>query len=469
MYYKDLASAVAAAAPQSTVTLIDNTTVEKSVKLDNEDVLTIDLNGKTLEAPNGTAINMSNGGELTLVNGTVNSKDYAVYAAQDAVIHELNIDMNAGFWGVYLGENAVLEKVTGGTYKSNDASESNFSLYVTSNAKIGEISGGDFQGSKAAIANYGTIEKISGGTFHGTYYDGTNATIWEPQYSVMYDGNIGSITGGTFFKGEKNIAQNMPKFNAALTAGGTTLVELPDTSTIAYKKSGTILTEYTGHYYKVSKTDKAYVETVFGERVTYTTDNKITSLSVATADELLLLNDLDLAKVISHGEGNPCKITITNDIDMSGATWRAMHGQFVTIDGQGHTISNLNCTQGTSGKAGFISYLGAGKITNLTLNNVTASGCQAGAFAGQLEDGTIENCVLKGTVTITWEQCSGTYNEVYNAIGALVGWKNSGTVGTVDVTGATIQLVKDGMEAETSDTAKAYWTADNNLVGAIMR
>ena len=67
----------------------------------------------------------------------------------------------------------------------------------------------------------------------------------------MYNGTIGSITGGTFFKGEKNIAQNMAIFNAALTAGGTTLTELPETATIVYKKSGTILTEYTGHYYKV--------------------------------------------------------------------------------------------------------------------------------------------------------------------------------------------------------------------------
>lgn len=254
VYYKDLASAVVAAEPQSTVTLIDSTTVEKSVKLDAEDVLTIDLNGKTMEAPNGTAINMSTGGELTLVNGTVNSKNYAVYAAQDAVIHELNIDMNAGDWGVYLKDNAVLERVTGGTYKSNPGNMASFPLYVSSNAKIEEISGGDFQGSKAAIANYGTIEKISGGTFHGTYYDGTNATIWEPQYSVMYKGTIGSITGGTFFKGATNIAQNMPIFNAALGAGGTTLVELSDTATIVYKK-GTNLTEYKGHYYKASKTE----------------------------------------------------------------------------------------------------------------------------------------------------------------------------------------------------------------------
>ena len=167
------------------------------------------------------------------------------------MIHELNIDMNAGAWGVYLKDTAVLEKVTGGTYKSNPAGMASFPLYVGSNATIKEISGGDFQGSKAAIANYGRIEKISGGTFHGTYYDGTNATMWEPDYSVMYGGTIGSITGGTFFKGKTNIAQNMTSFDAALTAGGTALTELPETATIMYKKNGSILTEYTGHYYKV--------------------------------------------------------------------------------------------------------------------------------------------------------------------------------------------------------------------------
>ena len=43
----------------------------------------------------------------------------------------------------------------------------------------------------------------------------------------------------------------MTSFDAALTAGGTALTELPETATIMYKKNGSILTEYTGHYYKV--------------------------------------------------------------------------------------------------------------------------------------------------------------------------------------------------------------------------
>ncbi len=57
-----------------------------------------------------------------------------------------------------------------------------------------------------------------------------------PIIPLCIGGTIGSITGGTFFKGKTDIAQNMTGFNAALAAGGTALTELPETATIMYKK-----------------------------------------------------------------------------------------------------------------------------------------------------------------------------------------------------------------------------------------
>ena len=249
-YYTTLQEAVTAAAAGDTVKLIADTKVTKSVLVEADDDLVLDLNNKTLSRNNGATVYID-GGTATIKNGTINSSAQAVYAKGNAVIKELNIDMNSGSWGVWLDENAKIEKVTGGTYKSNAANMASFPLYISTNARIDEISGGDFQGSKAAIANYGSIGKITGGTFHGTYYDGTNATSWVPDYSVMYGGNIEKISGGTFFKGKTSIAQNMATFNAALDKAGCTVQETEKSATIVYKNGNAGPYTHTGYYYEV--------------------------------------------------------------------------------------------------------------------------------------------------------------------------------------------------------------------------
>lgn len=253
-YYKGVEEAVTKAEPGDTVTLIADAAVASPIRFEADDKIILDLNDKTLTANNGTAVNMKNGGELTLINGTIESKTYAVYAGGNAVIHDLNVNISTGYWGIYLTDNAVLEKISGGTYESYEIkgqNVANFPIYVSTNAKIGEIADGEFYGSKAAIANYGRIDKISGGVFHGTYYDGTNRTIWDPDYSIMYRGTIGQITGGTFFEGKSAISQNMTTFNAALEVGGCALSRTDKTATIVYGPTAEREQTYTGYYYNV--------------------------------------------------------------------------------------------------------------------------------------------------------------------------------------------------------------------------
>ena len=225
----------------------DITLTERANILSGSDV-SVNLEGNTITSL-GTAFYVEDGARFSLVNGTVNSGSYTIYATGSSVIEELNIVMNANNWGVWLRDQSVLKNVTGGIYRANVSNQASFPIYISSDATVEEISAGDFQGSKAAIANYGTIKKISGGTFHGTYYDGVNTTAWDPDYSVMYNGNIECITGGTFFKGKTNIAQNMSRFNAALKKGGCVLQETEESATIVYNKSNP--KTYTGYYYNV--------------------------------------------------------------------------------------------------------------------------------------------------------------------------------------------------------------------------
>ena len=307
-----------------------------------------------------------------------------------------------------------------------------------------------------------TVTTITGNIFNYTAGDDHGHAIALNTIGVSTDYSALTITGNTFNNKGVEACSALLIYN-----DDTNAVVLPTYSNNR-EVHATLGTNNNGTWNKVSKTDRAYVEMIFGDRVSYSNNDKLKSLSVATVDELMLLNDLDIAGVIAHNESYICNITITDDIDMSGVAWRSMNGHFVNIDGQGHTISNLTCMQGKSGKSGFVSYLGGGKITNLTLNNVTASGCQAGAFAGQVEGGTIDACALKGTVTITWEQCAGPYNETWNAIGALVGWNSNGTVGEVNTSGAAIKLVKGGMDDATVEDAKTYWTG-TDLVGAYVK
>ncbi len=155
---------------------------------------------------------------------------------------------------------------------------------------------------------------------------------------------------------------------------------------------------------------------------------------VDTAEKLMIINKLDAAGKLCHGEGISATININADIDLAGYEWRAMNGQFITINGNDHTISNITATEGVSGKGGFISYGGGCRINNLTIENITAEGCQVGAFIGAGEGGSLTNCTLKGNVNLAWKQnYTSDYVEEYGAIGILVGCHANGGSYTVTI------------------------------------
>ena len=180
-----------------------------------------------------------------------------------------------------------------------------------------------------------------------------------------------------------------------------------------------------------------------------------------------LLNVNTIIANSSTGEGQGVKVTLMTDVNLSGETWKPIDKMWVDFDGNGHTISNLKAE---GWKAGFFGYLGGGSIKNLTLENVDVTGAQVAAFAGAME-GTIDNCTLKGTNTITWAE-KHQYDdpnsaiEAWNGIGAITGITQPCTVNATIAEGATVTLNYGDMttEAEYVDELTGYIGTNKGVV-----
>lgn len=120
--------------------------------------------------------------------------------------------------GIYVDDESTIGEIVSGTYVSDGINPDHgqvagFGLYISTNATVESISGGTFKGSKAAVANYGRISCILGGTFEEKY----TGNKYAPSTTFLYDGSIESIFGGTFFSyGNQNeIIDRRIDFNLA--------------------------------------------------------------------------------------------------------------------------------------------------------------------------------------------------------------------------------------------------------------
>ena len=223
---------------KTTVKLIKD--VEEDIIIPNEKSVEIDLNDKTIK---GDKV-ITNNGTMTIINGTIESTNngiinngtinkidnvtinaertginnkgiiseiknsdiearfYPIYLS-DATIGDLSDNIVTGHYmsGIYLEGASTIEKISSGTYTTygdkpeSGSSVAGFGLYISTNAKVEEIAGGTFKGNKSAVANYGDIEKITGGRFEKKYEN----DVWELAATFLYQGKINSISGGTFY------------------------------------------------------------------------------------------------------------------------------------------------------------------------------------------------------------------------------------------------------------------------------
>ena len=167
------------------------------------------------------------------------------------------------------------------------------------------------------------------------------------------------------------------------------------------------------------------------------------------------------AEVIPQNREQSQSVNLMADIDLSGITWQPTNNMHFTFNGNGHTISNVNCAEGW--RSGFFGYAGGVKVNDLTLENVTSAGAQAGTFAGSAEGFTANNCFLKGTNTVTYVPYE---NETWGGVGAVTGVVASSNVNVTIVEGATVTVNKSGLTTQCTfiDNLTGYLNKNSGTV-----
>ncbi len=160
-----------------------------------------DIDNVTINAAR-KGINNSNGTIVNIKNSKIEAVLYPIYNANYSTIGTLeNNDVMGHFMdGIYVADSSTIYKIISGNYMSDGKSSTygnvaGFGLYISTNATVNEIIGGVFKGNKAAVANYGSILAISGGTFEIKF----NNDSWDLSNTFLYYGNVSNISGGKFY------------------------------------------------------------------------------------------------------------------------------------------------------------------------------------------------------------------------------------------------------------------------------
>lgn len=164
---------------------------------------------------------------------------------------------------------------------------------------------------------------------------------------------------------------------------------------------------------------------------------------------------------------------LTADIDLAGINWNPIgsmsgdHGSFKGVfDGDGHTISNLNCQQAGNGLGLFARTAGNAEIKNLTLENVTVKSTDnsnyVGAVVGNSYASTkISNVHVTGNIDISGRgyiggisghgyvvmdnvsvKGEGTISSTFWCAGGILGY---GGEGTTHISNAVVEGTGNGL------------------------
>ena len=173
--------------------------------------------------------------------------------------------------------------------------------------------------------------------------------------------------------------------------------------------------------------------------------NVWTGYSVAypapAADGITYIGIPDQLAIVTSQEIKDVNVVIARDLDMNNQAWEAKKISNVTIDGRGHTISNLRSEN--KGNAGLLGVAVSVKIKNLILKNATITATEtvvdnkgdqnafAGGFISTCYGSTVvENCVL--------DHCTV---QGINKVGGIVGFnaENGMTIRNCTVQNSTIK------------------------------
>ena len=133
----------------------------------------------------------------------------------------------------------------------------------------------------------------------------------------------------------------------------------------------------------------------------------------------------NIAKLVNEQWKLDINITLTDNIDLKGIDWTPIgidynHRYTGTFDGGGHTITGLKIT-GNDQYAGLFGHIGSGgKVMNVKLEGVLIESDNEMSTVGGIAGwsyGTIENCLVSGSVSGSGKNGSA---------GGVVGYQNGG-------------------------------------------
>ena len=176
--------------------------------------------------------------------------------------------------------------------------------------------------------------------------------------------------------------------------------------------------------------------------------DKVEKIDIYTAADMVAFRQMCADGVFTAvpGTGWYATLNMMADIDWDWQDWTGMPVKNLIWNANGHKLSNLNIIYtNTVGQAGLFDKANNIVINDLTVENATVKGSQAGVFFGNAETCKLNNCKLAGNITINWVSTS----EEYNAIGSAVGCFSSGNDGMnilqVSADGANIVLNTTGI------------------------
>lgn len=177
---------------------------------------------------------------------------------------------------------------------------------------------------------------------------------------------------------------------------------------------------------------------------------------VETADGLYAIIGEINADPGGYGAAN---IEVTADLDLAGRDPLPMIDTFTgSIDGMGHTISNLSYAAGTGGHRGMIRQLTGGRVSNLRLSNLAVdNGTSTGFVAGIAVYAT--NATLSGNSVVKANLKAASAEKVAGLVA-----ESDGCTITDNYVDATI--IANEMPAGIASYAKNASTLSRNLVRA---
>ncbi len=441
-FYATIQEAIdAATADANTIMVLGNVT-ESGIKVATDDVVVIDLNGKTVY---GDFVVY---GDATIKNGTIDSTSTGKSGIETnneadrtktpkLVTEELTIISGRHALRVDGGEVTVKS----GSYTAADAA-SNHAVNISDGGKV-TIDGGTFVGNTqsgtGAVAMRGETSEltINDGTFNGGSVG--SLTVW---------GGDATVAGGTFdsVNADRPVTITGGTFNAInkLVSGGNitggTFREDPSD----YLGNGYVTIEQEDGTYKVEKATN-WIQVAD----TSWYDAEATEFTLDTPEKLA-----GVAKLVNEGRDTFAgkKITLAGDMNLAGLVWPGIgiykgNSFQGTFDGAAFKVSNMDLSDDSNGVdaseannyRGFFNYIDNATITDVTVAGdvwkiAPASTEYGGALiVGHAKNSTIQNCVAEGTI-----------NGTHNVAGVVVRVEDSQLIACINKANVTGSYSKMG-------------------------